>query len=144
MSSPAEQTSAADLTLSELRRELHDLVALADSAERPKPTRINGPDHSMPGWEWDLREQRSPHASRDYVWVIRTVDEQDTADGMVYVSTPESMFPGEDFVPMYVSDARRLGLALLAAADRAHHQAAGVPRLEDRRSKQSRERDQMS
>jgi hypothetical protein len=136
--------SADELSLAELRRELHDLVSLADSADRPKPNRINGPDHSMPGWEWDLREQSHPYTSRDYTWVIRTLDEQDTADGKVYVSTPESMFPGEDFVPMYVSDARRLGLALLAAADRAHHQAAGVTRLEDRRSKQSRERDPMT
>ncbi len=98
----------------------------------------------MPGWEWDLREQKHPHGTRAFVWVIRTIDEQDTAGGKVYVSTPESMFPGEDFVPLYVSDARRLGLALLAAAERAHHQAAGVTRLEDRRPKQNRERDQMS
>lgn len=144
MSSPAEHDSAAGLTLRDLRRELHDLVALADSAERPKPTRINGPDHSMPGWEWDLREQKHPHTQREFVWVIRTVDEQETAEGCVYVSTPESMFPGEDFVPMCVSDARRLGLALLAAADRAHHQAAGVTRLEDRRSSKTRERDQVT
>ena len=122
-----------DLTLGEIRRELLRLTAMAGSAERPKPTRINGPDHSMPGHEWDLREQPHPHSSRDYVWVVRATDEQDTADGMIYVSTPESMYPGEDFVPMCVSDARRLAMALLAAADRAEHLAHGVTRLEDRR-----------
>lgn len=133
MSSPAEQHSVADLSLADVRRELHRLVSLADSAERPKPTRINPPEHPMPGYEWDLREQSHPYGSRNYVWIVRTVDEQVTADGLVYVSTPESMYPGEDFVPMYASDARRLAMALLAAADRADHQALGIPRLEDRR-----------
>lgn len=124
---------ADDLTLGEIRRELHRLTAIADSAERPKPTRINGPDHPMPGHEWDLRESPHPHGSRDYVWVIRAIDEQDTAEGLVYVSTPESMFPGQDFVPMDTIDARRLAAALLAAADRAEHLALGVPRLADHR-----------
>lgn len=124
---------ADDLTLGEIRRELHRLTAIAGSAERPKPTRINGTDHPMPGHEWDLREQPHPYGSKDYVWVIRAIEEQDTADGMVHVSSPESMFPGEDFVPLYASDARRLAMALLAAADRAEHLALGVPRLEDRR-----------
>lgn len=124
---------ADDLTIGEIRRELLRLTAMAGSAERPKPTRINGPDESMPGHEWDLREQPHPYSSKDYVWVVRAIEEQDTADGLVHVSTPESMFPGEDFVPMYVSDARRLAMALLAAADRAEHLAHGVTRLEDRR-----------
>ena len=122
-----------DLSLEDIRRELHRLVSIADSAERPKPTRINGPDHAMPGHEWDLREQTHPHTERDFVWIVRTSDEQDTADGLVYVSTPESMFPGKDFAPLYASDARRLAMALLAAADRADHQAFGVPRLGDHR-----------
>lgn len=122
-----------ELSLEDIRRELHRLVSIADSAERPKPTRINGPDHAMPGHEWDLREQTHPHTQRDFVWVVRTSDQQDTADGLVYVSTPESMYPGEDFAPLYASDARRLAMALLAAADRADHHAFGVTRLEDRR-----------
>jgi len=144
MSSQAEQHSADGLTLGELRRELHHLVSMADSAERPKPTRINGPDHAMPGYEWNLLEQKHPYTSRDYAWVIRALDEQNTADGLVYVSTPESVFPGEDFAPLYSSDARRLALALLAAADRADHQASGIPRLEDRRISKTRKRDQMT
>jgi hypothetical protein len=122
-----------DVTLGDIRRELRRLTALAESGERPKPTRINGPDHPWPGHEWDLREMPRPYGSREYVWVVRTADNQEAADGMVYVSTPESMAPGEDFVPMYTPDVRRLALMLLAAADRADHQAANVPRLEDRR-----------
>lgn len=138
--------SGDNLTLAELRQELHRLVAVADSAERPKPTRINGPDHSMPGHEWDLREQQHPYSSRDYVWVIRAIDEQDTADGMVHVSSPESMFPGQDFVPMYSSDARRLAMALLAAADRADSVSQGVTSLSARRTAKSAppERKQMT
>jgi hypothetical protein len=122
--------SADDLSLNDLRRELHRLVAVADSAERPKPTVINPADHSMPGWEWDLREQDHPYTKREFVWVIRAIDEQDAADGMVHVSTPESMFPGQDFVPMYASDARRLAMALLAAADRADSVSHGVSSLD--------------
>jgi hypothetical protein len=144
MSSTAERSSADDLTLTELRRELHRLVAVADSAERPKPTRINPSDHPMPGYEWNLQEQARPYGSRDFVWVIRTVDEQNTADGLVYMSTPESMHPGEDFVPLYASDARRLAMALLAAADRADHQALGIPRLEDHRAPRPRKGDQVT
>lgn len=126
--------NADDLTLTDLRRELHRLVAVADSAERPLPTRHHPADHSMPGWEWDLREQAHPYSSREYVWVIRAIDEQNTADGLVHVSTPESMFPGEDFVPMYASDARRLAMALLAAADRADSVSHGVSSLSARRT----------
>ena len=125
---------ADSLTLADIRRELQHLVALAGSAERPKPTRINGPDHTWPGHEWDLRETTPRESTKDKVWVIRTLDEQNTADGLVYVSTPESMYPGIDFVPLYAADARQLAMAILAAADRADHRALGVPRLEDRRT----------
>lgn len=123
-----------DVTLGDIRRELRRLTAMVEVGERPKPTRVNGPGHPMPGYEWDLREMPRPYGTREYVWVVRTCEEEAVvSDGMVYVSTPESMAPGVDFVPMYVPDARRLAMVLLAAADRAEHQAAGVPRLEDRR-----------
>lgn len=122
-----------DVTLGDIRRELRRLTAMAHVGESPKPTRINGPDHPMPGYEWDLREMPRPYGSRDFDWVVRTADEQDATEGMVYVSSPESMAPGEDFMAMYATDARRLAMILLAAADRAGHCAADVPRLADRR-----------
>ncbi|MFI8865317.1 hypothetical protein ACIGNW_00140 [Streptomyces sp. NPDC053707] len=127
-------TQQPDLSLEAIRAELQRLTSLAGSAERPKPTRINGPDHQWPGHEWDLREMTPRGGTKEKVWVIRTVDEQNTADGLVYISSPESMYPGLDFVPLYASDARQLAMALLAAADRADHVAAGIPRLEDRRT----------
>lgn len=121
-----------DLSLGDLRRELRNLAAVADTAERPNPTRINPPDHSMPGHEWVLDEQQHPYTMRGFTWTIRTVDDPEHADA-VYVSSPDCTNPGEDFAPMSPTDARRLGLSLLAAADRADHVAAGVPRLSDRR-----------
>ncbi|MGW2476881.1 hypothetical protein [Streptomyces sp. NPDC001665] len=48
-------------------------------------------------------------------------------------SPPLAMSPGLDFVPLYASDVPHLAMALLAAADRADHMAAWIPRLEDRR-----------
>ena len=121
-----------DVTLTDIRRELRRLVALADSAERPKPTKINEPEHPMPGHEWTVLEQDHPYTSRTYAWVIRSVDDSEVCD-WVYVSSPDCTNPMEDFTPMTPVDARRLAMALLAAADRAEHLAADVPRLEDRR-----------
>jgi hypothetical protein len=125
------------LTLDELRVELRHLVALADSAERPKPDAINPPEHSMAGHEWRVI-QEAPYASRTPLWVVRTVDEAETRDA-VYVAQPDPYvtFDWErqlDFIPMSPLGARRLAMALLAAADRADHLTAGVPRLADRRT----------
>ena len=123
------------VTLGELRDELHRLVAMADSAERPKPDTINPPGHAMPGYEWRITQQAVPGA-RPPIWVVRTADDAEGAD-CVYVAQPD---PCErdwghylEFCAVPVKDARRLAMALLAAADRAEHLCAGVPRLEDRR-----------
>jgi hypothetical protein len=129
-------TIADDLTLGQLRRELARLVALADTAERPKPDVINPPDHHMAGHEWRIA-QDVPSGRRPPLWVVRTVDDPETRDG-VYVAQPDpyATYDWErqlDFVAMSPTDARRLATALLAAADRASHLTAKVPRLEDRR-----------
>lgn len=125
-----------DLTLGALRRELAQLVAMADSAERPKPDVINPPDHSMAGHEWRV-VQEAPYASKPPLWLVRTVDETETRDA-VYVAQPDPYVTYDwerqlDFAPMSPVEARRLAMALLAAADRADHLTAGVPRLEDHR-----------
>lgn len=127
--------STDDLTLGQLRRELRHLVALADSAERPKPTAINPPGHPMPGHEWFIEQRVNARGfQRVPTWVVRTVDEPDTSDA-VYVCPSDVKTPNNewDFIAMDVVEARRLAMALLAAADRADHLAADVPRLEDRR-----------
>ncbi|WP_181785362.1 hypothetical protein [Streptomyces phytophilus] len=115
-----------------MRAELERLVSLANTAERPKPTAINPPDHAMPGHEWTVTEQH-PHTTRVHAWVIRTVDDPECAN-TVYVSTPDSTNPGDDFGCMSPIDARRVAMALIAAADRAEHVTARVTRLEDRRA----------
>jgi hypothetical protein len=129
-------TPADGLTLAQVRHELAHLVALADTAERPKPDVINPPEHSMPGHEWRV-VQEAPFAARPPLWVVRSVDEAETRD-CVYVAQPDPYVTYDwerqlDFISMNPLDARRLAMALLAAADRADHLTRGVPRLEDRR-----------
>lgn len=121
-----------DLTLAELRHELRHLVALAGSADRPKPTRINPPEHAMPGHEWEVQQRTITMRPTGPTWLVRTVDDSDTSDA-VYVSSPDSLYPTEDFIAMPTDTARQLAMAILAAADRADHQALGITRLEDRR-----------
>ena len=127
------------LTLAEVRHELALLVAMADSAERPKPDVINPPDHPMAGHEWRVDQNvRLPGpGDRVPMWIVRTVDDEDTRD-CVYVAEPDPhdeyrWLDRLDFRAMQPIDARRLAMALLAAADRAEHLTAGVTRLEDRR-----------
>lgn len=121
-----------DLTLGEIRKELEHLVALARTGEHPRPTLINPPGHPMPGWEWVIEQRTLRPRRRPPTWWVRTVDDPETS-GAVYISTPDSLAPGDDFDAMPPCDARRLGLSLIAAADRAEHLHAGVPRLDDRR-----------
>lgn len=128
--------TADDLTLAQLRCELARLVSLADSAERPKPDVINQPEHNMAGHEWRVA-QEVPSGRRPPLWVVRTVDDPETRDG-VYVAQPDPYVTYDwerqlDFVAMSPLDARRLAMALLAAADRAEHLSCDVPRLVDRR-----------
>lgn len=131
MSGPAD-----DLTLGQLRGELARLVAQADTAELPKPDVINGPDHAMPGHEWRVVQQVRVDRHQPPSWIVRTVDDEDTRD-CVYLAEPDiyrayDWMDRLDFTAMTPVDARRLAMALLAAADRAEHLTAGVTRLEDR------------
>jgi hypothetical protein len=124
--------------LEELRRQLLNLVAIADSGQRPRPDVINPPGHAMPGHEWRV-DQRVLPGRRPPLWVVRTVDDEETRPH-VYVAEPDRVREYDwidrlDFTSMSTTDARRLAMALLAAADHAEHRAAGVPRLEDRRDR---------
>lgn len=124
--------SVEDLSLKDIRNELHRLVAIADSAERPKPDAINPPEHSMPGHEWRVA-QEAPFATRPPLWVVRSVDDPETRD-CVYVAQPDPYVTYDwerqlDFVSMPPTDARRLAMALLAAADRADSVSQGVTSL---------------
>jgi hypothetical protein len=125
------------LQLGEVRRELAMLVAMADTAERPKPDVINPPGHAMPGHEWRVVQTVPVETRRPPLWLVRSVDDEESRD-CVYVAEPDRAREYDwmdwlDFTPMTPQDARRLAMALLAAADRAEHLTAGVTRLEDRR-----------
>jgi hypothetical protein len=125
-------TDIDDVPLRKIRSRLAELIAIADTAERPKPTRVNPADHPMPGQEWTVVEQQHPYTTRQFPWVIRAVDDPEYA-GTIYLSTPDSTNPGEDFQPVDLTDARRIALAILAACDRSDHVLYGVTRLEDHR-----------
>ncbi len=126
-----------DIPLAEIRRTLARMVAMADSAERPKPDVINPPGHSMPGHEWRVAQHVYADHVRQPLWIVRTVDDPENCDG-VHVGQPDPYNPCDpDFTGMLPVDARRLAMALLAAADRAEHLTAGVPRLQDRRATRS-------
>ncbi|MFI8448209.1 hypothetical protein [Streptomyces erythrochromogenes] len=128
----SDPAPGSHITLHELRLELQRLVSLANTAERPKPTSINPAGHPMPGHEWTVEQRTVASYKGPRTWTVRTVDETESCD-VVYVSSPDAMYPGEDFVPLLPTDARAVGMALIAAADRAEHAALAVPRLEDRR-----------
>jgi hypothetical protein len=130
-------TGFDDLKLGDLREELHRLVAIAESAERPKPDIINPPGHSMAGAEWRV-VQHAPFAHRPPMWVVRSVDETEARDS-VYVAQPDPYVLADwerqlDFVAMHPTDARRLAMVLLAAADRADSLSRGVSSLSARRT----------
>ncbi|WP_033024114.1 hypothetical protein, partial [Streptomyces capuensis] len=56
----AAQLALDTLTLAEIRTGLHELVALAGTCEKPKPSHVLPPDHSMgPGREWVIDHR--PH-----------------------------------------------------------------------------------
>lgn len=125
------------LTLAEVRRELALLVAMADTAERPKPDVINPPGHAMPGLEWRVAQDVPVDRRRPPLWLVRTVDDPEFPDS-IYVAQPDpyrtyDWLSALDFAAMTTMDGRRLAMAILAACDRADHLTAGVTRLQDRR-----------
>jgi hypothetical protein len=141
MTSPAAPTPASGLTLGELRHELVALLALADTAEKPAPSRVHPSDHPMPGHEWSVKAHM-PKVVHDHYyrrdrdgWLIRAAEESELAD-CIFVSTPDAM-DAEDFMAVPIASARQLGMAILAACDRADSVRLGVPRLESWRTRQT-------
>jgi hypothetical protein len=117
----------ASLTLPELRRQLLELNVLAGAAELPKPSVVNGPRHPMPGPDWHVGGRPDRPA-----WSVRVVDGDDVAQ-VIYLNTPGHM--DGDYTATQTTEARQFALAVLAACDRADHEAAGIPQLADRRSR---------
>lgn len=119
-------------TIGELRRQLRELLAEADTTELPKPDRINPADHAMPGPQWEITTPHV-HGRRTVLdrWLVRAVSDASLADA-VYLSSPDDSH-AEDVRALRVEEARRLAMALLAACDHADGVREGVAYLADRR-----------
>lgn len=123
----------ARLTLREVAEELRALVALAETSERPKPTRVIN-EGEWAGHEWTIKYRAHDRYDPQRLWQVRARDEDEVAN-CIYVHTPDSL-PG-DMVSVPTTEARWLAMAILAACDRAEHLSAGVSFLEDRRAGQA-------
>lgn len=132
MSPAAADSPDRSLTLDEIRAELRTLVSLADTAELPKPSVIHDAWHAFgAGQEWQVNHPCQVGKRTDFRrWTVRTLDHDDVAN-VVYLNTPGHM--EDDFTAAKTSEARQFAMAILAACDRADHQAASVPTLGDRR-----------
>lgn len=136
------EENLATVTLSELRAELRELVALAGAADKPKPDYELPPKHGMaPGHEWVIDYRAHDLYDQTRLWQVLVRNSDEVAD-CVYIHTPDSM-PG-DYVCAPTLEARRLAMAILAACDRAEEQSAGVTHLDARRSRKRRTGEQMT
>jgi hypothetical protein len=90
----------------------------------------------MPGHEWRIAGEAEP-GIKPPMWVVRTVDDHEGRDA-VFLAEPDPYQPYDwgqylNFSAMRPLEARRLAMALLAAADRAEHLALKIPILDDHR-----------
>ena len=110
---------AASLAL--LRRQVAALLSKIDTAILPPPDKVHGRRSDHPGHEW----------TPDKRWRVFTVDDDDSS-GCVYVDhvCDDIRYgwgePG-DWESLRIEEARRIGLALLAAADHAEQLLAATP-----------------
>lgn len=134
--------SAADIPLGEVRQQLAQMLALANTSETPRPSTLHRHPHPMPGREWAVsapmpKTVYDPFYRRDRDgWLVRATDSVDDAD-CVFVSTPDAMI-AEDFMAVSTTTARELAMAILAACDRADEVRYGVSNLEAHRAKKVR------
>ncbi|MFF5261322.1 hypothetical protein ACFY4C_20460 [Actinomadura viridis] len=109
-----------------LRAQIAGLLSQIDTAAKPRPTAVTWPPEPSPGATW------YPAKS----WTVRTIDDDLLAPRFVYVTTPEHFRfeASRDFDSITTDDARRLAMALLAAADWADGLAAEATPLDARRA----------
>ena len=98
--------------LAELRQEAAGLLGDIDTRVRPKPDRIQPHGDRLPGPVWEP----IPGAERDVRrrWRIRVVDPDETP-ASVFVHHPHIW--DDEILPLEPEEARRIGMAFLAAAD---------------------------
>lgn len=112
-------------TIARLRDQIAGLLSQIDHGTKPRPMVITRPPERNPGAAW--------HPVKD--WTVRALDDDPTSPMCVFVTTPEHVrfSTPNDFDAVTTDDARRLAMALLAAADWADGLAAGVTPLDGRR-----------
>lgn len=110
-------------TIALLRHQLAGLLSLLDTPSKPHPDAVNGADHNVPGPEW--------RPAKGYT--IRVSDPDAGPPVTVHVIWPDAQWSG-DMDSIGSQEARRLAMALLAAADWADSLAAGVSHLDRVRS----------
>lgn len=123
-------TTALDL-VADLRQEVAGLVAKIDTiGPPPPPDEYRSHDDYNPGPAWIPVTIPSGRQ-----WIVRIIAESE-AIGTVFVATPDAPCRDRDpdLLALDPTQARRLAMALLAAADRADTDMAGVIRLNSRRS----------
>lgn len=115
-------------TIAQLRDQIAGLLSQIDTAAKPRPNVINKPPHSVPGPEW------VPVSGRYGTYTLRVSDpDEEPIVPVVHVIWPDDQDTG-DMDALSSDDARRLAMALLAAADWADGLAAGVTPLDRRRA----------
>ena len=107
-----------------LRRQVAALLSQIDTATLPAPDRLHGRRAEYPGREW--RPAKG--------WQMRTVERPDDLPFIFLDHSCDDLSyrwgePG-DWEALRIEDARRIGLALLAAAARAEELLAGATRLD--------------
>jgi len=102
-------TSMTEQAIAALRAQIAGLLSQIDTATKPRPTEVTQPPHPNPGAAW--------HPVKN--WTVRTINDDLLDPRCVYVTCPEHRRSGaaSDFDALTTDDARRLGMALLAAAD---------------------------
>jgi hypothetical protein len=102
--------------LAEVRQEVAELLGDIDTRVKPKPDRINPAGGKLPGpvWEPVPGPDRAWEAEPRRRWLIRVVD-PDESPACVFVTHPHIW--DDDILPIEPDDARRIGMAFLAAAD---------------------------
>lgn len=108
----------SEQTIATLREQIARLLSQVDTAEKPRPTEIIRAGERHPGAVW--------RPVKD--WTVRTIDDDVTDPRCVFVTCPEHHRSGcaLDFDAVSIADARRLAMALLAAADWADGLASDV------------------
>jgi hypothetical protein len=112
-------------TIAVLRDQIAGLLSQIDHGAKPHPTMVMRAGALNPGAAWCPVKN----------WTVRAFDGDLTSPRSVFVTTPEHVRfdAGRDFDAVTTDDARRLAMALLAAADWADGLAAGVTPLDGRR-----------